>query len=394
MSIFKKNKKRFSDTYLTDLSSERSKEESKRMKKKIKIGFGHKNKKKFEEDVTTEKEKIEPVKTESIQASDESAQIENNTKNIEDHENADVFLEEISINADEGEKEVLKSEKNEEKEWPKSKRKAFIQKDIKNKPVFLEDTGEKIGTVFDEIQDQNKHLIGYKIKDDRSKSIFNFPIDQFDEDKNGLIFVPSWYTKGSKTIEKLEFKDRISPELKWLIEDNTVSDEELYKIFVKHDDKVATYIEDAVALRELLINRLKILEKERASSKDNLMDLVERRLIKDIDRRKFSEIVMEHRRKVNVLDVNIKKCKKLIKRLDSTSFGTLGKNMTSYKEKEDQIYQNNIEDFNKKDKAIYENRERPYKSKYYDLKQRYEELQETHNELIMAVEKLLNKDEI
>jgi len=32
---------------------------------------------------------------------------------------------------------------------------------------------------------------------------------------------------------------------------------------------------------------------------------------------------MQHRKKVNVLDVNIKKCKELITRLEQTSFGIL-----------------------------------------------------------------------
>ena len=112
-----------------------------------------------------------------------------------------------------------------------------------------------------------------------------------------------------KTIEKLEFKDKVSPDLTALLSDDITTNEELYEIFVKHDDKVASYIEEAQTLRELLDNRLKIVERERVTLKENLMDLTEKRLIKDIDRREFSEIVMEHRRKVNVLDINIKKCK-------------------------------------------------------------------------------------
>jgi hypothetical protein len=122
------------------------------------------------------------------------------------------------------------------------------------------------------------------------------------------------------------------------------------------------------------------------------MDLTEKRLIKDIDRRKFSEIVMEHRRKVNVLDVNIKKCKELLDRLDHTSFGILSKNMISNIEKVEQ--KERMEKFDEKVKVVYDNEiENPYKDKYYDLKQRYEELQEEHNELRVAVEKLLNKEE-
>ena len=36
-----------------------------------------------------------------------------------------------------------------EHDWSETKRKAFTQKDMIGKFVYLEDTGEKIGTVFD-----------------------------------------------------------------------------------------------------------------------------------------------------------------------------------------------------------------------------------------------------
>jgi len=52
---------------------------------------------------------------------------------------------------------------------------------------------------------------------------------------------------------------------------------------------MAKYIEDATSLKETLSNRLKVLEKQRVSMKGDLMDLTEKRLIKDIDRRQFSE---------------------------------------------------------------------------------------------------------
>jgi sporulation protein YlmC with PRC-barrel domain len=313
---------------------------------------------------------------------------------IQQHENIDMFLEEI-ITKDNAIKEgILNTETAIEHEWSAVKRKAFTQNDMKGKQVYLEDTGEKIGTVFDAVVDADKNLIGYKIKDSKSETILSFPLDQFDEDKNGLIFVPSWYMKGMKTIEKLEFKDRITPELIWLIKDNTVSTEELYSIFVKHDDKITNYIEEAVALRELVNNRLKILEKERLSLKETLMDLTEKRLIKDIDRRQFSEIVMDHRRKVNIVDVNIKKCKELLDRLHRTSFGLLSTSIASTIEKEEHREQHRaIESPRKENISSDSTKEDPYKGKYFELKGHYEKLQEGYNELKIAVEKLLNKNE-
>jgi len=382
MLVFKKNKKSSSETTDQIKDSESLKQKPKKIKKK-KIGFGRKHKKNSKTIVSNENEEIKTKEGEETQTTNFQSQLEENIETKKDFENEDDFLEDIASEEKIILEEPIKSEKKEE--WSKSKRKAFIKKDMKGKPVFLEDTGEKIGTVFDAIYDREKNLVGYKIKDNKSDSILSFSLDQFGEDRGGLIFVPSWYTKGVKTIEKLEFKDRISPELTWLLKDRTITEEELYSIFVKHDDIVANYIEEAVALRELLNSRLKILERERITLKEDLMDLTEKRLIKDIDRRKFSEVVMQHRRKVNVLDVNIKKCKELIERLEQTSFGILSRNIISKVEKKDWKDQKNRE-LQEEDKIVIDEVEKSYKNKYYDIQVRYDELQEEYNNLKEALE--------
>jgi hypothetical protein len=305
------------------------------------------------------------------------------------------------------ESDDILNEKEEKKPFSAKKKKTLIKKDMKNKPVYLEDTGEKLGIVFDTIYDKNKNIVGYKIKDGKSDAVLSFPIDQFDFTSDGLIFVPGWYTNSLKIIEKLEFKDKVSPELTALLSDDTVTNEELYDIFVKHDDDMVDYIDDAKSLREMLDNRLKVLEKQRIALKDDLMDLTEKRLIKDIDRREFSEDVMNHRRKVNILDLNINKCKDLIKRLDKTSFGVLGKNELT---KKMQITKNTKPP--KLEKNLYErllnqNKEktdiRPeikasnydeYKDKYFQLKNQYDQLEEEYQELKTAVDKILNKGEL
>jgi len=298
-------------------------------------------------------------------------------------------------------------DKEEKKPFSTKKKKTLLTKDLKNKPVYLEDTGEKLGIVFDTILDKDKKIVGYKIKDGKSDSILSFPIDQFDLTGEGLIFIPGWYTNALKIIEKLEFKDRVSPELTALLSDDTVTNEELYDIFVKHDDEMVDYIDDAKSLRGMLDSRLKVLEKQRISLKDDLMDLTEKRLIKDIDRKEFSEDVTKHRNKVNVLDLNINKCKDLIKRLDSTSFGVLGKN-----ELEKDLKITKPEYPPKIEKNLYEkilNREKEqtitnkntetkindeYKDKYMQIKNQYEQLEEEYQELKNAVDKILSKGEL
>jgi sporulation protein YlmC with PRC-barrel domain len=358
-----------------------------KIKKKLRIGFGRKPKKEQNEETRA------PLDTSKVTREPSPLLPSLSPNDIEKpFDKNDMLVEDLTLNNEKMES-LLEDETGEESHPLASKRKVFMQKDMKGKQVYLEDTGEILGIVYDMVFDADKNLRGYKVKDCKSDAILNFPLDQFDEDKNGLIFIPSWYTTGVKIVEKLEFKDRITPELIWLITDKTVTGEELYDIFVKHDDKIAHYIDEAVALRELITSRLNILEKERVSLKETLMDLTEKRLIKDIDRRQFSEDVMNHRRKVNVLDINIGKCKDLLERLERTSFGMLSKTMTTTNERRNDEGPLHRITLPPSEPGLQGSKNDSYIEKYIDLKQRYDRLLETHNDLKTAVEKLLMKNE-
>ncbi|MCK4365377.1 MAG: PRC-barrel domain-containing protein [Thermoplasmatales archaeon] len=393
MSIFKRTKASpDKDTKESKDSKKEKGSNEPKVIKKTKIGFRSKKKEKLKKDTSQQSKKEEET---SVEIEQEGFEIENTDT---PEQKSEINTDEIEalpdeIIGDEG-SDTLKKET----QWTssKKKKKRIITTDMKGKPVFLEDTGEKLGIVFDMILDGEKKIVGYKIKDQKSESVLSFPIDQFDQTKDGLIFLQSWYINALKTLEKLEFKERVSPELTTLITDDTISNEELYNIFVKHDDQMANYIEEAVSLKELLYKRLKALEKQRLALKDSLMDLTEKRLIKDIDRREFSEDVMAHRRKVNVLDVNINKCKELIKRLDSTSFGKLGKHIITHTDAENEYQYLKTRDSNKTESNLFmaDQIENPYKQKYDNMKVRYEQLTEDYNELKSAVEKLISKGEL
>jgi len=371
MSIFEKKQKDSKNSF----SKEKIKPTETKIKKRKRIGFKH---------VTKTKKEKQIVKNE-IKSDDKQI---DETWELTNGEDLDTIVED---------KKIIIKESEVEKKSPK-KKKTIIKKDMKGKPVYLEDTGEKLGVVFDSIYDKKNNLVGFKIKDKKSDAILSFPLDQFDQDKDGLIFIPGWYTNAVKTIEKLEFKDKISPELTALISDDSVTNNELYDIFVKHDDDMADYIENALSLKEILNNRLKVLEKQRLVMKDNLIDLTEKRLIKDIDRREFSQDVMEHRRKANILDVNINKCKDLTHRLDSTSFGMLGKNVivdnTQPSIDDNFIEKIHQEQTDNKKTVLRGDIQVPYKDKYYALREEFQHLEEEYHELKSSVEKLFGKNEI
>ncbi len=393
MSIFKRTKTSTDkDTKESKGNKKEKKSDEPKIVKKTKIGFRPKKKKTPKKD-TSQQSKKEDEK--SVEVEQEEFEIENN--NIP-KQKSEIKTDEIEVLPDEIIGDEGSDTLKKETQWTssKKKKKRIITTDMKGKPVFLEDTGEKLGIVFDMILDGEKKIVGYKIKDQKSESVLSFPIDQFDQTKDGLIFLQSWYINALKTLEKLEFKERVAPELTTLITDDAISNEELYNIFVKHDDQMANYIEEAISLKELLYKRLKALEKQRLALKDSLMDLTEKRLIKDIDRREFSEDVMAHRRKVNVLDVNINKCKELIRRLDSTSFGKLGKHIITHTDVEDKDQYFKTRESSKADSDLFmaDQIENPYKQKYDNMKGRYEQLTEDYNELKSAVEKLISKGEL
>jgi len=405
MRIFGKNKKTFKnpstqpdetskDTYSSNTENRPSETKIKRKKK---IGF----------------KSMKRVKKEHKLALKEQNQNEKQKIKISSIKDDGI----VSVPLENGKNEKTDDLKEKKVDKDQKKKKTIIKKDMRGKPVYLEDTGEKLGVVYDSVYDKNRDLVGYKIRDKKSNAVLSFPYDQFIEDKDGLIFVPGWYNNAMKIIEKLEFKDKISPELTALISDDAISNKELYDIFVKHDDDMAKYIDDAISLKEVLNNRLNVLERQRLSLKDDLMDLTEKRLIRDIDRREFSQDVMEHRRKVNILDVNINKCKDLLKRLDITSFGMLGKDrivlkpdMNNEEIKHENVYHDFEEkkqmlfsadakmpykhhDVKEKKQVTFDDMQISYKKEYYALKEQFDQLEEEYQELKSSVEKIFGKDE-
>lgn len=205
------------------------------------------------------------------------------------------------------------------------------QQDRRGKPVFLEDTGEKLGVITDTVYDENKNIIGYKIKTDDADTAFSFPAEQFSEDKQGFLFTPNWYQNALETIEKLEFNEKISPEVSSLVQDGMFN-EELYDLLLKRDDEFVNKLEDALLLKEILVSQIKLLEERRVDLTAKANTLVTKRLIEDVDRKQFSEHVQELRRKIKLLDLNIQKCNELLQRLTQTSVGAITKYVTQVDE--------------------------------------------------------------
>jgi|GEM_PF-1927608 len=193
------------------------------------------------------------------------------------------------------------------------------------KPVYLEETGEKIGFIQSLIYNENSdEIIGYDVKDEDSNTSLRIPIDQFIEDKRGLILTPRWYIDTVKTIERIEFKERVTPELTYL-PSSKISDDDKNSFLMSIDPEIIHYIKEGKRLRKTLLFNLHVYNEQREQLNNELLDIIKKRVVEDINRRVFSEEVMDKRRRIKILDNLIKRCTDLLNRLDSTIIGRLSK---------------------------------------------------------------------
>jgi hypothetical protein len=204
---------------------------------------------------------------------------------------------------------------------------AVKKQDLRGELVFSEESGEKLGVITDTVYDEAHHVIGYKIKTDDAMTSFSFPVEQFIEEKQGMLLISNWYRNALETIEKLEFYEKISPELSSLVKDGGFN-EELYHLLIKRDEEFANDLDDTLLLKEIIVSQTQLFKERRMELSEKAQSLVSKRLIEDVDRTQFSEDVQELRRKVKLLDLNIQKCNSILQRLKNTSLGTITQYIT------------------------------------------------------------------
>lgn len=202
-------------------------------------------------------------------------------------------------------------------------------------PVFLEETGERIGIISEKKYDEGEKLIGFKIKDEDTNAEYELPVDYFYHDKKGVILTPKWYVDTSNKIKEIEFVERIQPEFKDLFDDNGF-DDELFNMIVEQDGGAYKHLKEAKRIYANLEKQIRILEKKRLDLKEKVWELTTNRLIEDVDRKDYSDKIKDIRNKANILNLKIEKCRNLIKDLDKTSIGKISKNIDRKSERKNQ----------------------------------------------------------
>jgi PAS domain S-box-containing protein len=219
--------------------------------------------------------------------------------------------------------------------WP------FLQRSSHGKTVFFEDTGEKIGMIQNVLTDDNKNPVGYEIKEEGSDATFQFPVENFRQTEQGLVFTPMWFSQANQLVKELEFRWKSLPELEDILLAGAVSKDKIYGILTRTHPELRKIFDQGILMRKTLLDRLEDLHIEYVSIRKNMTRVSEKRLLKQISRRDFAQEIIEARRQARILEINIKRCKTLIQRLDALPFITkyreILKIMPSFKDIVDEL---------------------------------------------------------
>jgi len=184
--------------------------------------------------------------------------------------------------------------------------------------AYFEDTGEEMGIVKRVIRDSNGKVAGYEIEDVKTGKIISMSKSSFDITERGLVFVPLWYSEAREFIEEIELKAKM-PELSDIISESELSKREIGEVAKNHPE-LSNYIKNASMVKDSINKRLKDLEERRTEIRNKLMTLSEKRLLDEIGRREFAQSVVGARRDAKILDMNIRRCRELLIRLDNIPF--------------------------------------------------------------------------
>jgi len=184
--------------------------------------------------------------------------------------------------------------------------------------AYFEDTGEEMGIVKRVIRDTNGKVAGYEIEDVKTGKTISMSKSSFDITERGLVFVPLWYSEAREFIEEMELKAKM-PELSDIISESELSKREIGEIARSHPE-LGNYIKNAIVVKDSINKRLRDLEERRAEVRKKLMMLSEKRLLDEIGRRAFAQSVIGARRDAKILDMNVRRCRELLIRLENIPF--------------------------------------------------------------------------
>lgn len=195
----------------------------------------------------------------------------------------------------------------------KPMQKRHIPKPI-GKSVFLSTEDEKLGDIIEIIRGQHNQIIGYKVKEDKSKKELHLFAEHCSQQKNNYIYMPESVRIPSKVMKGFEVCDTINPEIISLLNDNIVSKDEWEKIFVQQEDELRKNINHPGALDKTIQRSLRVLKKQHILIEGKVKELKRNKGKNMINQKQYQQMVRPYQQMLEDINQNIHKYENLTKR--------------------------------------------------------------------------------
>jgi PKD repeat protein len=196
--------------------------------------------------------------------------------------------------------------------------KRHIPKPI-GKSVFLGTDDEKLGDIIEIIRSQHNQIIGYKVKENKSKKELNVFAEHCNQQKNNYSYMPDNVTIPSKVMKRFEVCDTINPDIISLLKDNIVSKDKWEKIYVVQRDELKKNINHRSAVNKTVQNNLLVLKKQQTLLEDKMKELKRKKEKNMINQKQYQQMVRPYQQMLEDIRQNIHKYETITKRHKHTS---------------------------------------------------------------------------
>ncbi len=183
------------------------------------------------------------------------------------------------------------------------------------KPVYLQETGEKLGRVVDAKRDENHEVVSYLVDCDGVE--LDISCENILKDKDGFIYRPVWLTEAEDVIRRLETQQRINPDLA-TYSSETMSPGEVKKLVSRSSLELKKTFEEAKDIAQLLSSKRNELQQKKDIFNHEIEEMAKKRMRGEGSRKNFAESIVSLKRKAKIVEENLNKVQSLYSRLEDS----------------------------------------------------------------------------
>jgi hypothetical protein len=191
------------------------------------------------------------------------------------------------------------------------------RKRIVGREAYLEESGELLGIVTEEVLSGEGKPLGYRIADKETATAIYIPIEQAVVTRRGIIVQPLWYVEAKRFIRKLELQESLVPGIR---EFSKSTKDDLIEFLTKHDPSFVSVVEETLGLKNTLQAKLEFFETQAKNVREEIIKETSIQLARGKPRKEFASKMNTLRKRIKIIEANIDKCKELTLRLESSPF--------------------------------------------------------------------------